>query len=232
MNFGSCDECCQHNLSSVNLGNTLVFIAIGSNFASCLGSLAIILLYISWKELRKGAQSIITYLAIADLCATISYFLGGFPVLLYDDKGRLCDSLCVTICQITAYMTFCSVTSSFLWTAILALHFCLLAVFNSVQLAEKLMPLYHVVAWGLPVLIGLVFLCTDTLANAPFVSGVWCFISAPGKSYIDSNIGIRVALKTPEFIGYCVLLVLYSASITVMTKKVCGSNIDLLHGIL
>ena len=201
----------------------MVYVAIVSDLFACLGSLAIIVLYIAWKDLRRGAQSIITWLAIADLCAAISYILGDVAVLYYDeDKGHECESLCFIVCQITTYMVFCSISASFLWTAILALHFCLLAVFNNAQLAEKLMPLYHVIAWGLPVLIGLIFLSTETLAFAPFVSGVWCFISAPVKTYKynDRDVGIKVALKVPEFIGYCIVLVLYVSSITIMCKKV------------
>ena len=67
------------------------------------------------------------------------------------------------------------------------------------------MPLYHVIAWGLPVLIGLCFLSTDTLLYAPFVSGINAF---------------HVAIKVPEFFGYLLLVVLYLTTISIMCKKV------------
>ena len=225
------DECCRYNLTSYKIGSPPIYIAITSDLASCVGSLAILLLYIAYKDLRKkGAQSIITFLAIADLCAAISYILGDVGVLYYDEgtdnANRSCDdsTYCMDICQITTYLVFCSITASFLWTAILAFHFCLIAVFNAVQLAGKLMPLYHVIAWGSPVLIGLAFLSSDTLGSAPFVSGVWCFTDAPVNSYAERHIGVKVALKLPEFIGYLFVLVLYVTSVAIMCKRVSPCN--------
>ena len=222
------DECCRHNLTSYKIGLVPVFMAITSDLAACAGSFTILLLYVAWKDLRKGAQSIITFLAIADLCAAISYILGDVSVLYYDEGGEshLCDysSHCMDICQITTYLLFCSITASFLWTAFLALHLCLIAVFNAVQLAGRLMPIYHIIAWGSPVIIGLAFLGSDTLAYAPFVSGVWCFTDAPVNSYPEPSISVKVALKLPEFIGYLFLLVLYVTSVAIMCKKVFSCN--------
>ena len=209
--------CCRDNLTSYKIGITSIVIAILSDVAACVGSLAIILLYITWKDLRRGAQSIITWLAIADLCTAVSYISGDVVVLYYyEAQGRDCDSLCENLCRITTYLVFCSITASFLWTAILAFHFYLILVCKSTRL-DLATPLYHVIAWGLPVLIGLIFLSTETFPYAPFVSGVWCFIENPVIAYgskNDINIGTKVALKIPEFVGYIFVLVLYVASIT------------------
>ena len=216
-------DSCPHNQTSYKIGVTPIVIAILSDVAACVGSLAIILLYIAWKDLRRGAQSIITWLAIADLCTAVSYISGDVVVLYYDEaQGRDCDSLCDIFCRITTYLVFCSITASFLWTAILAFHFYLILVCKSTRL-DLATPVYHVIAWGLPVLIGLIFLSTETLPYAPFVSGIWCFIENPVIAYSsknDMNIGAKVALKIPEFIGYFFMLILYVASVTIMCRKV------------
>ena len=214
-------DSCPHNQTSYKIGITPIVVGILSDVAACVGSLAIILLYIAWKDLRRGAQSIITWLAIADLCTAISYILGDVAVLHYDEtQGHDCDSLCDIFCRITTYFVFCSITASFLWNAILAFHFYLILVCKSTRL-DLATPLYHVIAWGLPVLIGLIFLSTETFPYAPFVSGVVCFSENPVTAYsTDMNIGAKVALKIPEFVGYFFMLILYIASVTIMCRKV------------
>ena len=211
------DTCQEHNLTSDELGSAPVIVGMASDFVACLGSLAILLLYVGEKDLRKGAQSIITFLAIADLCTATFYLIGDLDILI--SGPDVCDNYCKTICTTITYLSMCSILSSFLWTAILALYF-LLFVLNFVKLAERLVPLYHVLAWGLPVMIGLCFLTTDTLLYAPFVSGVWCLIDSSDNLFNNGVNAVHVAIKVPEFLGYLMLLVLYLTTVSIMCKKV------------
>ena len=228
-NKSAMDTCLDYNLTSDELGSAPVAVGMVSDFVACLGSLAILLLYVGEKDLRKGAQSIITYLAIADLCTAAFYLMGDVNILISGPEA--CDNYCKTICTTITYCIMCSILSSFLWTAILAFHF-LFVVSNCVKLAGGLVPLYHVIAWGLPVLIGLCFLSTDTLLYAPFVSGTWCLVGSNDNLFNSGINAFHVAIKVPEFFGYLLLVVLYLTTIFIMCKKVRECTIctlQLLH---
>ena len=218
------EDCHRYNLTDYRLGIALCYVAMLSDVSSCVGSLAIILLYVAWKDLRTGAQRIITYLAVADLCSAVTYVVEDVTLIVnysYDDN-ELCYLYYNTICKIITHFSMCAIMASYLWTAILALYF-YLVVCNRSRLAMKLMPTFHVIAWGLPVVTSLPFLCTDTQPYAPFVSSVWCILDYPDRFYSEPYLGdggVHVAVKLPEMLGYCFILLLYTVTIVSISKMV------------
>ena len=217
---------CDGNWSSFTLGPIPCFIGIASDVASSLGSIAIVLIYLKWKDLRRlGAQSIVTYLAVADFCTTFAYLAGSVNIVKFTgekDVGKC--ALYSTICDIESYIVTWSTMSSYLWTTILAFYFCLSIVYNKPKLALRLMPLYHMIAWGIPMFFALPLLCFDKLAYSPYVAGIWCYINVPSKFYKPPFLGERtvvsVLVKLPEILGYILILALYTATRISIHKKV------------
>ena len=217
---------CSGNLTDYRLGLGLCYVGICSDVAACAGSLAILLLYLTWKDLRRtGAQQIITYLAIADLCTALVRMAEDCLIIWTTNNNNdatSCEDQFKTICQITIFLSLCSILASFLWTAILAFYF-YLSVSGRSRLAAQMVPLYHVLAWGSPVVVALVFLCTDTLAYAPFVTAMWCLLGDPTifyhKPFVGSSTGVHVAIKAPEMLGFVFILVMYTATVVSIWRK-------------
>ena len=162
---------------SFDLGKVPSYISITSSSFSCLGSLLILYAYFSLKDIRSGAQKIITLLAVADFFTAFGYIIGSVNFLTHfnhkDVKGcKVFHELCEVQSFITTWSTMCS----YCWTCFLAFYFFLVLVFHKNKLAASLLPLYNVVAWVGPLLIVLPLLGTGKLGYAPYVASNWCYI--------------------------------------------------------
>ena len=175
-----------HGFSIIN-GTALrllpAYTGIASSILSIAGSLLILLAYCAFKDIRKGtAQTIITVLAIADVGTSVSLLLGIFNFLVYDHyhSGTAHpETLCwnfYTICQIQAFVMVGFAMSSYIWTSVLAIHFLLSTVFPLSNWSDKLMPLYTILAFTLPLLFLLPLLISGKLGYSPTYSST-CFIS-------------------------------------------------------
>ena len=111
------------NNISFDIGRAPSYVAIASSGLSCLGSFLVIATFLFLKEMRTGAQKIITLLAIADLISAVGYILGSINFLVHfrnETDTQCCnvfDALCRTQASITSWSSLCS----FCWTIILAL---------------------------------------------------------------------------------------------------------------
>ena len=177
-----------------------------------------LLIYIRWKDIRKlGAQSIVTFIAISDFFTASAYLAGSVNILVHRNvySERSCEVF-QTICEIESYIVTCATMSSYLWTLILAVYFYLAITYNSTQVATRLMPVYHVVGWGLPVLVALPLLCAGQLGYAPFVTGIWCYLEVDSNfrtmlPFSEKDPLIAVVVQIPEFVFYVAIVVLFIA---------------------
>eukprot|EP00731_Ephydatia_muelleri_P038242 Em0689g2a len=134
-------------------------------------------------------------------------------------KVELCNNLFTPVCKIQSFLTTSSSMMSFLWTLILAIYLHTTVVENGIRLAQQLVPLYHVVAWGLPTVVIFVMLATDVLGYAPVASANWCFIGVIGDNTVRIAM-IMVGGKFLEITTYVVALVLFvSTSIRLRIQK-------------
>ena len=186
-----------------------------------------VLIYLSWKDIRKrGAQSIVTFIAIADFFTASSYLAGSVNILNYYNNKN-CNAF-PTFCEIESYIVTLAGMSSYLWTIILAFYF-----FNITssrrsnrEAATKLMPVYHLIAWGIPVLVAFPLLCVQRLQYAPLVGGVWCYYVMDHGSFQNveqfsqKHILIAVAVRLPEIFAFVIILLLYSATVTNIRRQV------------
>ena len=66
---------------SIENGPIPSYVAIVSSGFSCLGSILIVVTFFALKDMRTGAQIIVTCLALADLISAVGYIVGSanFP---------------------------------------------------------------------------------------------------------------------------------------------------------
>ena len=205
------------SVSEFSLGPVPCYFGIVSNTLSCVGSLLIISLYVAWRDLRdNAAQSIITFIAIADFFTAFGYAIGSINLLsyLYNDFIVKPDlercNVFKNVCEIESYIVVWATMSSYCWTIILSLYF-YFSIAHNRSMTKKLMPLYHVLAWGGPILVAFPLLCFKSLQYAPFMPGLWCYMeiyhNKPPFSKSDNVAAIFTQL--PELISFIAIVLVY-----------------------
>ncbi|EDO41175.1 predicted protein, partial [Nematostella vectensis] len=111
---------------------------------SMFGALVIILTYFAWKDIRTVSRQILVFISIADFLTAF----GNMMSALWRERS---DS--DTPCVVQSFITTCSSLWSFFWTTFLALFLNVMIVKRRPVLAEKAMFLFHLFAWGLPLVI-------------------------------------------------------------------------------
>jgi G protein-coupled receptor 157 len=208
-------SCTLTSQSNLFLGPVPTYVSLVSSSLSCIGAIAIIATYILFKDLRIGSRSIITNLSIADLFMSLSCIVGGVNYLV--NYRRDDSNMCVifdTICSIQSYITTWSQLSSYVWNCALAVYLFLTIAFAKNRLANRLIPIFHIIAWGLPIFVALPLLCLNYLGYSPYTSN-WCFIrdyNYEHNKWLNTNtmlafLGGRII---PEFISYLLIIILYS----------------------
>ena len=175
------------NCGYVNLNEELEPYFQVACFLSMVGSSLIILTYVLFADLRTMSRLLLVFLSFMDFGTALSNSIGIFLNFKTSTVG----------CQIqAAFAIFCSL-SSYLWTAAIAVYIYITIVRGQQVLALKLVKIFHVLAWGIPLIIvavagGLDILGYDiqevhsdrkSLVTAT-VTGGWCFIRGP---YPDPN---------------------------------------------
>ncbi len=215
------------SLSSFSVGSVPCYIGICSDLISCISSFVIILIYFLWKDIREvTSQAIVTFIAMADLITAATYMTGSVNLLVFDTSQKQLNShdcaIFETVCTIESYFVTCSTMCSYFWTMILGVHLFLIVVCNKANLANKLLPLYHIVAWGLPILIAFPLLLFDKLMFAPFVTGVWCYIELNHDTSTYDNIkaSTLALLELPEVIAFLLMIILFTITRWYILKQV------------
>ncbi|XP_064385388.1 G-protein coupled receptor 157-like [Halichondria panicea] len=200
-------------------------VSIVSSSLSCLGSLLIVFSYWKWKDIRTGSRSVVTFLAIADFFTAFGYIIGSANFVIHNGKPPGSSS-CVQfnmVCKIQSFITSWSSLSSFLWTAALALYLYCTIARNRVVLASKLIPYFHVICWGAPILICLPLLISEKLGHSPYAAATWCYIAQPPSQYDDglakdTVLWLFLGGKFWEILSYFLVVGLYIA-IKVQVRK-------------
>lgn len=192
----SIDDCQESHYVSYDIGTGPSYVAITSSAVSCIGSLLIILVYYLFKDLRSSAQKIITFLAVADLISALGYIGGSINfVVHFNDTNqhqcRIFNYLCIAQASLTSWSSL----ASFSWTLTLAFYFYVVIVYSRQALVSKLMILYHILAWVVPLFIIVPMAATKTLGYAAYAASNWCFVhSSPTHP-----------LSRPKMVGYVLL---------------------------
>ena len=200
---------------SIENGPIPSYVAIVSSGFSCLGSILIVVTFFALKDMRTGAQKIITFLALADFVSAVGYIVGSVNFVIHYNKTEHKEcQVFEDICVAQATLTGWSMLTSFLWTTILAFYFYLIIVYRRVQVAARLMPLYHIVAWGFPLLIIIPVVATSHLGYAPYAASNWYFVKNTNfrrglKTNMTEFIVILFEGKLWELLTYMIISVLF-----------------------
>ena len=187
---------------------------------SCLGAVLIVFAYCAFKDLRKGtAQTIITLLALADLGTAVAGIFGGSLFIGYLNLDEKSEGECYifdTVCQIQGFMGLWAYQSSLFWTSILAIHFFLITIFHHYTWTDKLLPLYNIIAWIVPLATTLSLLVLDKIGYNYYL--IWtCLLRLQEKiNYITGVWWIPEVLATSLMILGYTLTLMYIAC-----KQVC-----------
>ena len=183
-----CSSTHLHNqsFSTFSVGPIPCYVGIISDFLSCIASVAMVAIYIAWADIRQNvAQSIVTFIAISDFFTAAGYMTGSFNLLAFVFSEQLNNQGCgvfTTVCEIQSYVVTCATMSSYFWTIILALHFYMIIAHEQTKITKKLIPVCHLMGWGVPICIALPLLCVGKLIYAPFVTGMWCYMEIYSNS--------------------------------------------------
>ncbi len=148
--FSSNFEKCNGTIFTA-VGRGSVYTTMISSAASVVGSCLITLSYIIWSDLRTTARAILVFLAIADFFTALGYLFASTLFLISENNENY--EISPSLCTFQSFITTTFPISSFLWTANLAVYLFVSITLNRVKIAKKLMFLFHVVAWGIPLLL-------------------------------------------------------------------------------
>ena len=203
-------------------------ILVTSSVLSCLGASLIIIAYCVLKDIRKGAQTIITLLAIADLVYSGSLIMAGINYFIYykETVQENCEPF-QTVCKIQALITLEGGWSTFVWTSVLAFYFFMFYTFPQSTLALKLMPLYHILSWGVPIVVGLVLLIVGKLGLYP--GWLVCY-TKPQGSAAERVLLLLLGGWLPELISCAFVIILYTViGIHLCRQVIMSCYLVLLH---
>ena len=203
------------------------YVGLVSGLLSSLGATIILSAYCAIKDLRKEtAQIIVTLLALADLFTALSSLLGSVLFIAYDGFTSLQDQsednrACYvfdTICQIQSFIGICGYMSSMLWTSMLATHFSLIVMCNHLRRwNNKLLPLYNIISWGVPLTIALPLLVFGLLGFTPTLRSS-CFIAVSYEIVLQYS----EVWWIPEVFSIAVMILGHaSPMLYIICKKVC-----------
>jgi len=144
-------------------------------FTSCcfsvVGSFIIILSYVLWKDVRSPLRRLLVFLSISDFLTATGNLIGVAGVV-----GEQSNSNSM-VCTLQSFISTCSSICSFLWTMSIAIYL-YLVISKRHTLALKLIPLFHMVCWGIPLMV-ISFSMAFGAIGWDYYSGIvgWCWVS-------------------------------------------------------
>ncbi len=157
-----------------------IYTTMVSSVASVVGSCLIIISFAVWSDLRTTARAILVFLAIADLFTALGYL---FASILFLANYNKYNDIPPSLCTFQSFITTAFPISSFLWTANLAVYLFVSITLRKAKMAKKLMLLFHITAWGIPLLLCIPGAAAMVLGGQKQVAAstqgtvAWCWVS-------------------------------------------------------
>lgn len=188
----------RENVSSPHDTANVITTTIGGGL-SMIAVLFVATSYVKLDEVRASgttAEKLLLYIIMADFISAFASVLGvWFP----SNKAG---------CKVEGFFIIFSTTASYFWTSCLAIHLFLLTTnkLGSVGM-RHLMASFHVVSWGLPLILASVALGAGALGPSPYLTspkvqkyiklttGGWCWI----KDFGDKDKTVAWTLMTSKF---------------------------------
>ncbi|XP_078375162.1 G-protein coupled receptor 157-like [Oculina patagonica] len=186
------------------VGNTTLnrtLMTITSAF-SLFGALVIVVTYITWKDIRTTSRKILVYISIADCVVVGSYLFGTFLPPNTDSAACIAQSFLSTTANLW----------SFFWTTFMAIFLYTTVARQKPRTAEKMFWAFHVIGWGVPVVIVGMALKEDVLGNDRNIySSGWCWIKVQdrGKNVQKNIMWMLITGKAWEVVVFVLVLIFY-----------------------
>ncbi len=181
-------ECEPSNFLMLN--SNAIYTTIVSSIFSIIGSCLIIISFAVWSDLRTTARAILVFLAIADLFTAIGYL---FASILFLTNYLSVHNVFTPLCTFQSFITTAFPISSFLWTANLAVYLFVSITLKKVKTAKKLMLFFHLIAWGIPLVLCIPGASTMVLGGQNETQDQsqgtvgWCWVSFDGSFQNDTR---------------------------------------------
>lgn len=132
---------------------------------SLLGTFLIIATFLAWKDFRSNSRRILVYISIADFLIAGGNLLG---VWLVDENNNACKA--------QSFISTCASLWSFFWTVFLGIYMYTAVARQRGNKADEMMKFFHIIGWGLPLVIVSVALGLGKLGQDHVDSAGWCWI--------------------------------------------------------
>ncbi|XP_047425940.1 G-protein coupled receptor 157 [Mugil cephalus] len=164
---------------------------------SFVGSSLIILTFIIWSDLRTTPRKLLVFLSMSDWLSAVSYAVGVWSVFRTNSLGCVAQG---------AISTFAN-TSSFFWTVAIAVYLYIYLVRSNRRAADRLVLLFHLVSWGIPLAITIAALCLNKIGyDESEVSVGWCWVQINATDHV---LWMLLTGKIWEFLAYLLLPIFY-----------------------
>ncbi|XP_028412575.1 G-protein coupled receptor 157-like [Dendronephthya gigantea] len=178
---------------------------------SAFGSIAIIVTYFLWRDLQTTTRRILVYISIGDFFATYT----SLVIFWKRQFGKNDFS-----CQLQSFVTSTAIMWSFFWTTSLAIYLYIALVKKRHDISEKLMVVFHVINWLLPViLVGAAWYENELGTTGNKSTAGWCWIRI-GKSHKTAVVWMFITGKFWEIISYFINGIMYYFIISTIKREV------------
>ena len=127
---------------------------------SIFGSAFIVFSYWFFPRLRTFPYKIIVFLSVADVFASLSYFIGLGAEIDNASVTTPADECDGFACTLSAWMTQMFDVSTFLWTSVIAFNIFEVLVREKGRRVEANERMYQVIAWGIPFINSIIVLAS------------------------------------------------------------------------
>ena len=173
---------------------------------SIIGSLLICTSFAVWPDLRRAtSRHILVFLSVADLGASLTNAVGALDFVGEGDS-----------CKAQAFSFVYWSLSFVLWSSCMAIYLYVSIVQDNVLKARGLLIPFHVVCWGLPLIMAVSALAAGALGQSSSGSTLgWCWVAVQPKHPSGIKCGsslvlwMALTLKMWELLSYVVIPFLY-----------------------
>ena len=197
------------------------YLASITTILSFFGTLAIIISFFAWKDIRTASRRILVYISAADFLTSVATITAMASFWI---KGKETKD----VCSVQSILGTFSVLSSFFWTVFMALYLYIAICRKNVFLAKRLLLPFHVCGWGIPaVIVCGAFFGKKLGNNDNKVTSGWCWINED-LNWPDQVLWMLLAGKLWEIMAYFTIIVLYALVKRSMKKEVINKLMHLL----
>ena len=138
---------------------------------STLGASLIIASYVIWKDIRTTSRKILVCISINDLLVSAGYLVGNLMSEEHRENGH-------AACIAQSFITSSASIMSFMWSTSLAIYLHLTLARDRQNLANKLIPIFHVISWATGPIINIIASAKGALGySSDKVTAGWCWIA-------------------------------------------------------